>query len=326
MTTSKLYGSQYIALAPKGFRQDVAPGDEFPYPTYGSLLLAFTNYSKIPIAELTYADLMRGHPGYTGGAPERPVGIGVQLGEKRNDVEWWVTNAEGLEGSAIWTPQYEERAVGDGSWVLGVRAPGRQVSIDAHLIAANDDPHALAVAINEAGAVMAAAKRTGWITWDAPDGVQRRLPVALSGATKVKRVGRTSASVQWNVRGVDIGSPGAGAHLESAVPLVHQMLAEIRGIVVPGLVPTHPIIRLQGPLDAGATINLGAYTMTVVPPVLAAQRITIDTRQRYVAVNGTPDRSIVTMNDWPVMQVGAVNTQALFSGTGNITLEVTGLW
>lgn len=323
---TRLWESQYVAVQPHGFREAPPAAGGPKYGTYASLMLSFSDYAQIPLTETTYDDLMLGQPGWPGGAPARPVGIGVEFGERRNDIEWWLTDATGLEDSAAWGPVVEQRASGDGTWVLGVRAAGREVTLTGHLVSVLGDRRDLAVALGEAAAALAATPRTGWLLWDAPDGEAKRLPVSLSGATKVKRVSNRSATIQMSLTGVDIGSPGAGVHLEQRDPQLLTLDNTIRPVTVEGLVPTPPILRVQGPLDAGCEITLGEFVVTIPEAVLASQTITVDCRQKYVDVNGAPDRSRVILVAWPVLPVGAVDVSAVFSGGGRVQLEVTALW
>jgi hypothetical protein len=88
------------------------------------------------------------------------------------------------------------------------------------------------------------------------------------------------------------------------------------------------MLVLQGPLDAGAVIRLGVFTVETTRAVLASQRVTIDCRQRLVVVNDAPDRSLVLLEGgrWPVLPTGAVTVSATYTGSGKITAEVTALW
>jgi hypothetical protein len=148
----------------------------------------------------------------------------------------------------------------------------------------------------------------------------------LSSAVKSKREGTYDATVQMALRGVDIGTPGAGVYLEAESPLVTQVVLQDTPILIPGMIPTPPIIRVRGPVEAGAVITLGEWVITLPGEVLEAQTITIDCRQRYVDVNGAPDRSVIDLNGWPLLPVGAVNVQATYTGGGMVTMEATGLW
>ena len=114
--------------------------------------------------------------------------------------------------------------------------------------------------------------------------------------------------------------------MEQRDPQLLTLDNTIRPVTVEGLVPTPPILRVQGPLDAGCEITLGEFVVTIPEAVLASQTITVDCRQKYVDVNGAPDRSRVILVAWPVLPVGAVDVSAVFSGGGRAQLEVTALW
>lgn len=314
----------YLSILPQGFRQ---PPAQVPvkFATYADLLSSFTDYAQVLVAQPTYESLLEGQPGYEGGVPPLPVGTGVEWGITRNGVEWWLIDAENVEGSAYWSPRVEEPTVGDGTWLLDVRAPGREMTVTGVLYA--DSPQSLATAVAEVGATLAAAPRTGWLQYQPTGGEWQRIAVALSGPTRVKRRGSSSADVQMSVRGIDVGSPGGGAHLES-VALDSYTLGAETNIVVRGMVPTPPMLVLQGPLDAGVVVRLGVFTVTTTRAVLASQRVVIDCRQRLVVVNDAPDRSLIELDGgrWPVLPTGAVTVSATYTGSGQVTAEVTALW
>lgn len=315
----------YLSILPQGFRQ---PPAEVPikYATYAALTASFASYSAVLTAEATYEDLLVGHPGFEGGVPPLPVGTGVEWGMESNGVEWWLTDVEGVEGSAVWTPRVEEPAVGDGTWLLEVRAPGRQMTVSGVLYA--DAPVSLGRAIADASAALAAPPRTGWLTTLASDGIYKRIAVALDGATRIKRKGATLAEVQMSVRGIDVGSPGAGAHMEGMGIQAYAPTAQDQFVEVDGAVPTPPYIVIEGPVDAGAVVTLGDHEVTVEKAVLAAQKVRIDCRQRLVLVNDVPDRSLISLKGgrWPLLPVGAVNVKAVYAGGGKITVEAVPLW
>ena len=89
--SERLFGSQYVSIAPEGFRADVGGTNAIAYPDYSSLLLAFPDYAAMLLQVPTYADLMVGHPGWPGGVP-----VGAGRGRRVMGVGGTGTGAEGV--------------------------------------------------------------------------------------------------------------------------------------------------------------------------------------------------------------------------------------
>lgn len=332
MTTTRLPQSPYLSVIPTSFREK-QPVDGIPYPTYASLLVNYLSYSQMLAAESTYGSILVNHPGYPGGVPARPGGYGIELGVIRNGVEWWVTDADGLEGAPAWDIKAETPAVGDGTWLLEVRSSGRDVTVKGAIVASQ--ALALGTAIAEVGAALTNRPRTGWLNWSAPDGFNKRLSVALSGATKVRRIGNTAAEFEMTLKGVDVGSPGAGVYLETPGPVVVPLSSgQVQSVVVPGLVPTPPRLLVKGSCRAGAVFRLGNMTVTTTADVLAAQTLVVDSRSKTVEVNGTPQRALIQLEGgrWPLLGVDAPQRlEGTFEAVAGqaapqASVEVTGLW
>jgi len=333
---SRLSGSARVRVIPHGFQEE-PPQSGMTYRDFDDVAAAFTDFADVVTNVAQYDDLMFGHPGFAGGLPRRPMGVGCTFGDTdANGVEWWLTNAEGLDGSTEWEQQTVNPAWGDGTWLLDVRGRQREINIEGTLVGHSRE--ALDTAKRMAAATLASWPRTGWV-WYEPLGFDevRRLPVAMSGPVKVRHESSAMAKVQLTVRGVDIGTPGKGAHLEGA-PQRHEFTSLANATIgVGGLVPTEPVLLFYGPMDTGATVTLGDYVITLNRAILPAHILVVNCATRQVLdregpagnTRETPDRDAVSFYEgrWPILPTGAVDVYSSFSGAGSrIVMDVVPLW
>lgn len=341
MAAVTLPGCQRVDVLPAGFREP-PPLTPIRYGTYSGVLSAHSQYAGLALASPTYEDLLEGLPGHVGGVPPRPYGYPVKWGlEDERGVEWWLTDAEGLTDSANWTPATLDPARGDGTWLLDVRAPGREVTLTGMLV--SEDRLALLDAVSRAGGVLAAQPRTGWVTYRTEGGGLRRLPVALAGATRTRWTGPHAVEVQMSMRGVDVGSPGAGAYMEGEPTQYEAGPSTTLQITVDGVVPTPPVLVLRGPMPSGSEVIFSnGMTLTTTRALTDAgdvtEALTIDCRTRQVWAGGwdytqnrlsseTPDRGAVTWLGGRWATLGLGYQEVTFDATtGTLQMTVVPLW
>lgn len=316
-----LSGAASITVQPEIFR-DSLPLSGIPYSSYNVVYWTFLSYSKMMEVIADYEALMLGHPGHDNGAPERMLGTGVEWGIDESGVQWWLTEVEGLTDSPTWEIRSEEPAVGDGTWVLDVRAPGREITLKGVLIAETSTQ--LAEAMRSAVATLSAKPRTGWLEWD-----DKQIPVALMQQTKVKHVGSLSAEVEMVFKGIDAGTAGAGVYLESTWTQSWELVSTVdQTAVVGGTVPCSPTIVMVGPLDLGAVITVGPYQMITTAELVEGDTAVVNCRTRLVTINDTLSRGFVTLqfDRWPVMSTDDIRLNAVYAGGGHIIVQATALW
>jgi len=284
-------------------------------------------------AESTYAGYVVGHPGYPGGVPQRPAGFGLTFGEKDlHETEFWLTEANGLAGSAEWEQRTADPSIADGAWLLDVRGKARSITLTGTLVGANKA--AVARSVSEAGSVFSVAPRSGWLRWESSDGTNRRIPVALTGQVKTDFKGDRWVTMEFQFRGINTGTPGQGVFMEAESWSTSRPDNSSPGFVeLEGVVPSPPKITFTGPMDAGASIQISDYEVTLTQDISEGERLTVDTVNYRVTLFDSANESsharpMVTFKDgrWPVCPVGAVPLLANWQGSGFITLEVLGLW
>lgn len=322
-----LVGPQLV-LTPKGFvsnepTQPIAFAtfsdlrDNYEYPTFDAL----AEQVEYP----TFDDIMRGHPGFPGGPQKLPSGSGMILGYEYGGVQWWITEVEGVEDSAQWEGAVVNPASMDGSWSAGVLGVGREITISATLAA--DGPEELAAAKNTATAALAVAPHQGWLRYG-----DRRISVQLDGPIRVKSRGSQTADIQVKLRGIDLGTPGVGAHFEDAngAQTYNLVWGLDDQVVVGGTVPSPPFIEVIGPVPPQTVVVAGNSGFMLPNGIPHGSIATIDSRRRRVLLDTLPQMSLVQLSDWPLMTVGAnrlfANTQDGSVPTGLVRVSVTALY
>lgn len=310
-----------VVLRPTNFSD---PGGSQPvvFNTINDLAAAYTSLTALG-TQTTYptiADLATGHPGYPGGPPLLPSGTGVHWGVAEDGVEWWITDAEGLDDSAPWELSVVEPAAVDGSWLAGVRAPGREVTLRGVILA--DDPADLLAAKRKAAAALAVSPRTGRLSYN-----DAELSVALAGQTRIKHIGANAVEVEMSLRGIDIGTAGAGVFFEGQTVTQTLEWNKPETFTLGGAAPTAPRFRIGGSVGAGMTLEVNGVTITTTVGLSFSDRLDIDCRTRQVLRNGVPRRDAITLTEWPILTVGANEIEASQPGDfGLIRMTVTELF
>lgn len=331
-----LHGSPFLELTPLNF---IAPSGPKPvlFESWDALGEAFTTWDGLEAAAASWSAVMQGHPGYDGGAPSLPAGTGVAFGVTTYDgAEWWPTQVEGLLGSAPWEATMIRPATQDGEWLQSVGSGGRTITIEGTVLA--PDRAVLERAFRQAAACFATPPRTGWLRYRDIFDQQWRMPVVLTEPVRVKPVGDCAFDVQITVKGVDVGTAGAGVHFESENPQTPVNLlpwGDQIPVVLAGYVPSWPVVTVRGPVDAGAVVTFPPtgdgvpVTLKVLPAVTSGQTLRIDCRRRRVVLErigaSDPLRGAVEVNRWPVLPIGPSTVTATGSGAGHITINLTDL-
>jgi len=321
MAASRLSGCPSVTVLPVGAVVGSATSP-VKHRDFAAVAAAYLDFAALAAANTNFDDISEGHPGYPGGPPEISVGSGVRWGWEEDGVEWWITDAEGLDDSAPWEAAITELAADDGGVVEAVRAKGRQVTLRGRLI--SDDKALLAVAKRLAAATLAVQPRIGWLDYEG-----LRLPVALAGQTQVRPVGGLAADVEMTLVGAEIGTPGGGVFFEGATSSVALPWGVAQPITISGAVPAFPIITLVGPIPQAADITVGGAVIALNRPVAAAEVLTIDCRRRLVTSNGKPDRGAVSLNAWPRLSGTVVASASTANGVapaGRASMSATDLY
>jgi len=331
-TLERLPGCEEVSVLPEGFRQPAPPAG-IAMPNYSALQNGYPDYdafaNDISDPFDNYGDMMRGHPGHEGGLPVRPGGNGIVFGVRDYfGTEWWLTDAEGLTDSPEWEQRSVQPALGDGSWLLDVRASAREVVLKGTLVGTGRAE--VVRSLSEGVSALASPPRTGWLQWDPADGTRRRMPVALTGRIKTAWKSARWCEFEVEMLGINIGTPGAGVFMESAGTERIDIRDAVTNTILTlgGAVPSPPTFTFSGPVDPGTVVQLSSHSVEVAQAVARGSTLVVNTLTRRVLLDGAPARSMVRFGGgvWPLMPVGAVPVAASKVGAGSILVEVTRPW
>jgi hypothetical protein len=332
----RLSGCQRVFILPHGFKART-PTTGIKWPTFGSLL-TLPDFEAMMHAETTFEGFLQGHVGHPGGIPSLPGGHAAMFGVKDfHDTEWWLSEAEGLTGSAVWEQHVAESATTDGAWLLSAKGKGRTIRLKGTGVATSKANALLSLA--EAASALSIQPRTGWCYWVDDDEIMRKIPVTMSSAMKVVWKSEVIFDIEIEAKGVNLGSAGAGVFMEGGT-LWHDLdpVHDVN-ITAGGTIASPSKIEVYGPVPAlGFRVAVDAFVVELAEDVPTHQTLLIDTATHSVTLTDTvagtvtPARQMVRFfeNRWPMMAPGSVHVQANWTRAANslarVTLIATPLW
>ncbi len=325
----RLSGCQEVFVLPQGFKS-TPPLGGVRWPTFASIEQGLASFDVMAVTEPSFDQYMAGHPGHPGGVPTGPVANPILFGVKDpHGTEWWLTDAEGITGSATWEQNNVVPATDDGAWPMSVRGRARRVVLKGTGIAPNRK--AALHSSEEMGSALASGDRTGWLHWKDDVGCERQLPVAMSGPIKMLWKSGTRFDVEIECGGLNLGSAGKGVFLEESAVWHEVAVPSDTQIPVPGGVATPPLIEVIGPCAARAiSARIGDYAFLVVDSVPLGSTLTIDCATHQITLDGARARqAVVFLEDrWPLLQTGHADIGITADGvtTTRVRVMVTPLW